>query len=55
MTDIRQLPEAWDTFYRVFGEEGCKTEGLYDIYYQISTAIFDYRIKRNLTKTAVEQ
>ena len=50
MPDIRQLPEAWDTFYRVFGEEGCKTEGLYDIYYRISTAIFDYRIKRNLTK-----
>lgn len=51
MTDVRQLPDAWDTFYRVFGEKGREGEGLYDIYYQISTAIFDYRIRENLSQT----
>ena len=51
MIDVRQLPDAWDTFYRVFGEKGREIEGLYDIYYQISTAIFDYRIRESLSQT----
>jgi transcriptional regulator with XRE-family HTH domain len=50
MIDVRQLPDAWDTFNRLFGEEGSKNDGLYDIYYRISTAIFDYRIKENLSQ-----
>ncbi len=50
MIDVRQLPDAWDTFYRLFGEERHKGEGLYDIYYQISTAIFDYRIRESLSQ-----
>lgn len=51
MIDVRQLPDAWDTIYRLGGEEGSKNDGLYDIYYQLSTAIFDYRIKENLSQT----
>ncbi len=51
MIDVRQLPDAWDTFYRVFDEESRKDEGLYDINYRISTAIFDYRIRENLSQT----
>ncbi len=50
MLDIRQLPDAWDTFYRLFSEDDRKNEGLYDIYYRISTAIFDYRIRGNLSQ-----
>lgn len=50
MIDIRQLPTAWDTYYKLSGEEGRKYEELYDIYYKISTAIFKYRIKHNLSQ-----
>jgi DNA-binding XRE family transcriptional regulator len=50
MVDIRQLPDAWETFYRLSGEEGRKSEGLYDIYYKISTAIFMYRTKHKLSQ-----
>ncbi len=50
MFDIRQLPEAWETYYRLSGEEGRKSEGLYDIYYKISTAIFMYRTKHKLSQ-----
>ena len=50
MFDVRKLPDAWDTFCKLFGEEGRKNDGLYDIYYQISTTIFDYRIKKNLSQ-----
>lgn len=50
MFDVQKLPDAWDTFYKLFGEEGRKNDGLYDIYYRISTAIFDYRIKENLSQ-----
>ncbi len=51
MFDVQQLPDAWDTFYRFFGEEDRKNEGLYDIYYNISTAIFDYRMRKTLSQT----
>ncbi len=50
MIDIRQLPDAWDTYYRLSGGEGRENEELYDIYYKISTAIFKYRIKHNLSQ-----
>lgn len=48
--DVRQLPNAWETFYRLAGKEGCQSSGLYDLYYEISTAIFEYRVKNNLTQ-----
>lgn len=48
--DVRQLPNAWETFYRPSGKEGCQSSGLYDLYYEISTAIFEYRVKNNLTQ-----
>ncbi len=50
MFDIRQLPDAWETYYGLSGEEGRKSEGLYDIYYKISTAIFMYRTKHKLSQ-----
>ncbi|NLI69749.1 MAG: helix-turn-helix transcriptional regulator [Firmicutes bacterium] len=51
MFDVQQLPDAWDTFYSFFGEKDRMNEGLYDIYYKISTAIFDHRIGKNLSQT----
>ena len=51
MIDVRKLPDAWDTFYRLLGKEGLEGEGLNDIYYRLSTAIFDYRISENLSQT----
>lgn len=45
MTNINNLPDAWQTFYRLGGEQGHEKDSLYDIYYNISTAIFDYRMK----------
>lgn len=50
MIDIRQLPDAWDTYYKLSGEDGRQHEELYDLYYKISTAIFKYRIKHNLSQ-----
>lgn len=50
MIDIRNLPDAWETIYKLGGEEGCKNDGLFDIYYKISTSIFKYRVKRNLSQ-----
>ena len=50
MIDIRQLPNAWDTYYNLSGEEGRGNEELYDIYYKISTAVFKYRVKHNLSQ-----
>ncbi len=50
MFDIRQLPDAWETCYKLSGEEGRENEKLYDIYYEISTAIFMYRTKHKLSQ-----
>ncbi len=55
MLDIRSLPDAWDAFYELVGEEGSKNDDLYDIYYRISTTIFDYRIKKKLTQKQLAQ
>ncbi len=50
MDDIRRLPDAWEMIERLGGKEGSEKDELYDIYYRISTAIFDYRIKYNLSQ-----
>jgi transcriptional regulator with XRE-family HTH domain len=50
MTDVRSLPDAWEMIYRLGGEECCEKDDLYDIYYKISTAIFEYRMKYNLSQ-----
>lgn len=50
MIDITKLPDAWEMVERL-GEEGAnENDELYDIYYKISTALFDYRLKYNLTQ-----
>ncbi|MGM0653056.1 MAG: helix-turn-helix transcriptional regulator [Bacillota bacterium] len=55
MIDIHQLPDAWETVYRIGGEEGSKCDELYDIYYKISTAIFKYRVKHDLSQKKLAQ
>lgn len=50
MVDVKSLPDAWEMIYRLGGEESSKTDGLYDIYYKISMAIFEYRMKHNLSQ-----
>lgn len=50
MIDIRKLPEAWEMIDRLGGEEANEKDSLYDMYYQISTAIFDYRLKNGLSQ-----
>ena len=50
MIDIHGLPDAWDTIYRLGGKEGNESVDLYDIYYRISTTIFNYRMKHKLTQ-----
>jgi transcriptional regulator with XRE-family HTH domain len=48
--DIRTLPDAWEMIERLAGGDGESRDSLYEIYYQISTAIFDYRMKHNLSQ-----
>ncbi len=50
MIDLNHLPDAWKIIYKLDGEEGNEKDGLYEIYYQISTAIFNYRLKNNLSQ-----
>lgn len=50
MININNLPNAWETFYKLGGEQGHAQDDLYDIYYNISTAIFDYRMKHKLSQ-----
>lgn len=50
MVDINNLPNAWQTFYKLGGEQEHEKDSLYDIYYDISTAIFDYRMKHKLSQ-----
>lgn len=45
-----KLIDAWELVERIGGEEAKDKEELYDIYYRISTAIFDYREKYNLSQ-----
>jgi len=50
MIDIRNLPDAWEMIDRLGGEEAKEKNELYDIYYRISTALFDYRLKYDLSQ-----
>jgi len=50
MIDIRNLPNAWEMIDRLGGEEAKEKDELYDIYYRISTALFDYRLKHGLSQ-----
>ena len=51
MVDLNKLPDAWGLIDQLDGEKGNEKDTLYDIYYQISTAIFQYRLKHNLSQT----
>lgn len=55
MVDINKLLDAWDLIDRLNGEQGNKKDTLYDIYYQISTAILKYRLKHNLSQTKLAE
>lgn len=50
MININSLPDAWRLIDKLYGEQGNEKDELYQIYYKISTAIFDYRIKNRLTQ-----
>lgn len=50
MLDVRRLPDAWGIIKRLGGEEANVKDGLYDIYYKISIALFDYREKNRLSQ-----
>lgn len=50
MIDIKNLPDAWEMIDRLGGEEAKEKNELYDIYYRISTALFDYRLKYDLSQ-----
>ncbi len=50
MNDIRNLPDAWEMIERLGGDEAKGKDELYDIYYKISTALFDYRLKYDLSQ-----
>jgi transcriptional regulator with XRE-family HTH domain len=47
-----KLNNAWDLYYKLVGDASVD-EGLYDIYYNISKAIFKYRVNENLTQKAL--
>ncbi|NLN87593.1 MAG: helix-turn-helix transcriptional regulator [Syntrophomonadaceae bacterium] len=50
MFDVRTLPDAWETIDRLTGAEASARDSLYDIYYKISMALFDYREKHKLSQ-----
>lgn len=50
MTNITNLPDAWEMAERLGGEEAGEKDELYNIYYKISTALFDYRLKYDLSQ-----
>jgi len=50
MTDFRNLSDAWEVAEHLGGKEACAKEELYDIYYKISIALFEYRIKHGLSQ-----
>lgn len=50
MFDIRTLPDAWSVIERLGGASASEKDGLYDIYYKISIALFDYRQKHKLSQ-----
>ncbi len=50
MFDVRTLPDAWETLDRLTDAEASGRDSLYDIYYKISIALFDYREKHKLSQ-----
>jgi transcriptional regulator with XRE-family HTH domain len=44
------LKSAWDLLYKVSDDNDKEEYGLYDIYYSISTKIFDYRMEKGLSQ-----
>jgi len=50
MIDIRNLPDAWEMIDQLDKDETNKKDDLYEIYYKISTNLFDYRQKYNLSQ-----
>lgn len=55
MVDLNNLPDAWEMINKLDGDEGNEKDKLYDIYYQISTAIFKYRLKHDLSQTKLAE
>jgi ribosome-binding protein aMBF1 (putative translation factor) len=55
MVDLNNLSDAWDMINRLDGDEGNEKDKLYDIYYHISTAIFKYRLKHDLSQTKLAE
>lgn len=50
MIDIKTLPDAWETIDLLTGDDASERDTLYDIYYKISIALFDYREKHKLSQ-----
>lgn len=50
MIDVRTLPDAWGVIERLGGVGANEQDSLYDIYYKISIALFDYRQKHKLSQ-----
>lgn len=50
MIDVRTLADAWGVIERLGGPEAAFKDELYDIYYQISMALFDYRQRYGLSQ-----
>ncbi len=46
---MAKLNNAWDIYYKL-NEQNSQSYDVYDIFYKISTAIFKYREKENLTQ-----
>lgn len=50
MINVTKLPDAWEQIERLGGDEASAKDKLYYIYYKISTALFDYRLKYDLSQ-----
>lgn len=50
MINITKLPDAWEQVERLGGDDASSKDELYNIYYKISTALFDYRMKYDLSQ-----
>jgi len=46
---MAKLNNAWDIYYKLVGHDS-QSYDVYDIFYKISTAIFEYREKEKLTQ-----
>lgn len=43
---VNELSGAWEVFNRIFDDTSREKVELYDIYYEISTKLFEYRIEK---------